>query len=246
VGEPLDLLFLGSGNGFANGGRYWSSFLVNDRYLFDACPVALPHLKRMEVDLAAIEAVFISHFHADHLLGLPFFFLEYAHETRREKDLTVVGPPGIAQRVRTVMDQCLPDLLDRDAGYRLRFREVEDGAWAEVSNVRYVARRVDHAPDFPCFGYRAEIAGRTLAYSGDSRMCDALVSLGEGADVFVLECTFWDASKVGAHLYPDDIRELRRRLGPKPAFVLTHLDAGERDLGIENVLLADDLARFRL
>ncbi|MCH8850772.1 MAG: hypothetical protein IIC89_08095, partial [Chloroflexi bacterium] len=44
MSSGLDLLFLGSGNAFAEG-RYWSSFLLNGRYLFDASPVALPHLK---------------------------------------------------------------------------------------------------------------------------------------------------------------------------------------------------------
>ena len=45
------MLFLGSGNAFASGGRYWSSFLANGRYLFDAPPTLLPHLKRIGTPL---------------------------------------------------------------------------------------------------------------------------------------------------------------------------------------------------
>src|SRR3990172_248772 len=41
----LEMTFLGSGNAFVSGGRYWSSFLANGRYLFDAPPTLLPHLK---------------------------------------------------------------------------------------------------------------------------------------------------------------------------------------------------------
>ncbi len=243
VSRPLDLLFLGSGNVFA-ADRYWGSFLVNDRYLFDACPVALPHLKRAGVALDGIEAVFISHFHADHLFGLPFLLFEYAHGAPRSKDLTIIGPPGIEARVRTITQAGLPNLIDKDAGYRLLFREVEDGVEAEVAGVTYVAREVVHVPDFPCFGYRAEIDGRTIAYSGDSTLCDALVDLSAGADVFVVECSIWDEGKSGPHMGPNDIRELRRRLGPAPQFVLTHLDPGERDLRIDNTVLATDLARI--
>ena len=51
MSQSLDLLFLGSGNAFA-AGRYWGSFLLNGRYLFDASPIALPHMKRSEVDVA--------------------------------------------------------------------------------------------------------------------------------------------------------------------------------------------------
>ncbi|MCH7718203.1 MAG: hypothetical protein IIB21_01925, partial [Chloroflexi bacterium] len=96
-----------------------------------------------------------------------------------------------------------------------------------------------------CFGVRVQVGERTLAFSGDTVMCDPLVELAEGADVFVVECSCWDDS-CGPHLDPNDIRELRRRLGPKPTFILTHLSAGQQDLGIENVLVAEDLARYRL
>jgi ribonuclease BN (tRNA processing enzyme) len=244
VSQPLDLLFLGSGNAFA-AGRYWSSFLLNGRYLFDASPVVLPHLKQSGVALEEIEAVFISHFHGDHFFGLPFLLLEYAELTRREKDLTVIGPPAIEERVRTVTQAGFPNVLRKEAGYRLLYRELTDGAEGEVAGLKYIARTVTHVPDFDCLGFRVELGGRTLAYSGDSMLCDALLDLAGGADVFVVECSCWEAA-CGPHLSPDDIRELRRRLGPKPTFILTHLDAGQHDLGIENVLLASDLARFSL
>ena len=243
--EGLDLLFLGSGDVFDDA-RYWSSFLLNGRFLFDASPIVKPHLKRSAVALEGIEAVFISHFHADHTLGLPFLLFAYAHGTQRTTDLTIVGPPGIEERVRTITDAGLPNLLAKDAGYRLLFREVEQGVEAEVAGMTYVAREVAHVPEFPCFGYRATIDGRTIAYSGDSTLCDALVELGAGADVFVLECSLWGEGKVGPHMRPDDIRELRRRLGPTPRFVLTHLGPGAHDPGIENTVLAQDLARFTL
>ena len=76
-------------------------------------------------------------------------------------------------------------------------------------------------------------------------MCDALVDLASGADVFVVECSCWQET-CGPHLGPDDLRELRRQLGPEPVFILTHLDAGQENLGIENSLIADDLARFHM
>ena len=244
MSQPLDLLFLGSGNAFA-AGRYWSSFLLNGRYLFDASPVVLPHLKQSGVALEEIEAVFISHFHGDHFFGLPFLLLEYAELTQREKDLTVLGPPGIEERVRTVTLAGFPSVYRNDPGYRQTYLDLRDGLEGEVAGLKYLARAVTHVPGLECFGFRVELGGRTLAYSGDSMLCDALLDLADGADVFVVECSCWDGS-CGPHCGPGDIGELRRRLGPKPTFILTHLDAGQHDLGIENVLLASDLARFSL
>ena len=244
MSQSLDLLFLGSGNAFASG-RYWSSFLLNGRYLFDASPVALPHLKRTGTALEEIEAIFISHFHGDHFLGLPFLLLEYAEHTARTKELTILGPPGIEERVRVVMDACYPHVFQKEAGYKVTYIDVEDGLTGQVAGAKFIARSVTHVDELDCFGYRLETGGRIAAYSGDSMMCDALVDLASGADVFVVECSCWQET-CGPHLGPGDLRELRRQLGPEPTFILTHLDAGKENLGIENTLVADDLARFHM
>lgn len=242
--QSLDLLFLGSGNAFA-AGRYWSSFLLNGRYLFDCSPVALPHLKRSGIPIEDIEAVFITHFHADHFFGLPFLLLDYAEKTPRTKPLTIVGPPGVEQRIRTVTDAGFPNVNVKPKSYEERFVDLHDGLSMDVGDLTITARQVDHVSDLECFGYRAQIGGRTLAYSGDTTMCDPLIGLARDADAFVVECSCWE-SECGPHLDPNDIRELRRQLGPKTTFVLTHLSAGESDLGIENTILADDLKRIAL
>ncbi len=244
MGQGLDLLFLGSGNAFASG-RYWGSFLLNGRYLFDASPVALPHLKRCGVVLEDIEAIFISHFHGDHWFGLPFLLLEYAEQTHRTKDLTIYGPPGIEERVRTVTEAGFPHLLDHKKSYQETYIDLRDGLEGEVADLKYVSRSVTHVDDMDCFGFRVQADGKTVAYSGDSQLCDPLLELADGADVFVVECSCWDGA-CGPHMSPNEVRELRRRLGPKPTFILTHLDGGQVDLNIENTLVADDFARFSL
>ncbi len=242
--EGLDLLFLGSGNAFSEG-RYWNSFLVNGRYLFDCSPIAVPHLKKCGVPLGDIEAIFISHFHGDHYFGLPFLFLEYAERTRRQKDLTIVGPPGIMERTIKITEAAYPNVFrKKDRGYALSFQDVADGAAIDVAGVRSVGRQVTHVPDLTCFGYRVEIGGRTIAYSGDSVFCEPLIELGQGADVFVVECSGWEGPG-GVHIDIDGVGELRRRLGPKPQFVLTHLAEGEVDTQIENTVIASDFAKYR-
>src|SRR5439155_18788084 len=87
VAQLMEVTFLGSGNAFASEGRYWSSFLVDRRYLFDAPPTLLAHLKRLKVDLPEIEVIFLSHHHGDHFVGLPFLLLEYLYMSERSKEL---------------------------------------------------------------------------------------------------------------------------------------------------------------
>ena len=111
----LDLTFIGTGNAFAPT-RYWSSFIANNRVLFDAPPTLLPHLKKLEIDTNAIEAIFISHFHGDHYFGLPFLLLEYAELAPRNRDLTIIGPPGIARRVQSTTDLAFNNVFRKDRG----------------------------------------------------------------------------------------------------------------------------------
>ena len=243
--QPLELCFLGTGNAFASQ-RYWSSFLVNGLYLFDCAPTALVHLKRTGRPPEDIRAVFISHFHGDHFFGLPFLLLEYAVTTPRSDDLFIVGPAQIQEKLELITELGFPGLLEVSSGYRRRYVEVGDGMSGEAGGIPFQALRVDHASSLECFGYRVEVEGRTVAYSGDVRMGDVAFRLAEGADVFVVECSCWEPD-CGPHLNPQDIRALRKAIPPSTIFVLTHLDAGQGDIGdLDGIILAEDFRVYRL
>jgi ribonuclease BN (tRNA processing enzyme) len=242
---PLELCFLGSGNAFAPL-RYWSCFVVNGRYLFDCPPTALAHLKRMGKPPEEIHVVLVSHFHGDHFFGLPFLLLEYGESKPPSEDLFIVGPAQIQEKLEWMTELGFPGLLERSAGYLRRYVEVSDGYSGEVGGVGLQALRVDHASRLESFGYRVEIEGRTVAYSGDARMGDSLYKLADGADVFVVECTCW-GEDCGPHITPRDIRTLRKSISASTTFILTHLDEGEGDLrGLDGVILAEDFGVYNL
>jgi ribonuclease BN (tRNA processing enzyme) len=242
----LELTFIGSGNAFAPT-RYWSSFLVNDRYLFDAPPTLLPHLNKLGKDPREIETIFISHFHGDHFFGLPFLLLEFAERLRRQQPLTIVGPPGIAKRLQALTDLAFPNVFRKDRGYPLHFIEARDGKSNTAGRVDFVSRVVPHVPGLECFAFRAECDGATIAYSGDTLMCDQLVDVADESDVFVVECSCWE-EQCGPHLAPPDILALRQRISARTPFILTHIGPGETPQALldAGVLVADDLKVFRL
>ncbi|HEY8489760.1 MAG TPA: MBL fold metallo-hydrolase [Dehalococcoidia bacterium] len=236
---PLVLTFLGSGNAFAPG-RFWSGFLLDRRVQFDAPPTLLAQLKRLHLDPAAIDVVFISHFHADHLFGLPFLLLDYDYVTPRRSDLTVVGPPGVEETLRRLMEIGYPGHWGREAGYRLRFLEARPEEAQRAGDLPFRAYRMRHAVGkLECFGFKVEAGGRTLAYSGDTAMCDAIFALAEGADVLVLDCAHAHAGSE-EHLGFDEVRELRRRIDPRTVLVLTHLEAAPDVTGMPATLVAED------
>jgi ribonuclease BN (tRNA processing enzyme) len=236
----LDLLFLGSGNAFAAEGRAFSSFLLNGRYLFDCGPTLLQQLSKAGVPSSDVEAVFISHFHADHFFGLPSLLLD-AKYSGRTKDLTIVGPPGIEQRTRTLLQIGYPSVADSPK-YTRRYVEIGDGACLQVGDLSLSAARVKHVDELECFAYRAEMDGRTLVYSGDTTLCDDLLRLVDGADVVVTECSCED---VPVHLGPSGVAEVARR-APGAKVIVTHLDGLPHPNGFEGLIVAEDLARYSL
>jgi ribonuclease BN (tRNA processing enzyme) len=248
----LDLLFVGSANAFAETGC-WSGFLLDGRYQFDAPPSVLYGLKRGGADLDQLDVILISHFHGDHFFGLPFLLLEYAYAAggpgrtaRRTRDLWIVGPPGIEEKTESLIALGYPNLPQGDLGFKRRYVEMEPGCAREVAGLRLDAERMNHANDsLPlCLGYRAEHDGRRIAYTGDTAWTDNLQRLGEGAEVFVTDCTYPDGFDRPEHLSLEEIGRLRHMLPERTTIILTHLGHDVPPTGLPNTYRAADFARF--
>ena len=241
----MEITFLGSGNAFAAGGRYWSSFLVDRRCLFDAPPTLLAHLKRLSVDLPELETVFLTHQHADHFVGLPFLMLEYLYMTKRAKDLYIVGPPGVEEWMEDFANRCYPELRSKEAGYRRIYVEAKPNQELTAGSVTFQAIPMNHVKhSMNAFGYKARIGDKTVAYTGDTMYCDEIYELGDGADVLVVDCTYTDGSGP-EHMGLDDVKVIRKRLSPATTMVLTHMSGTPVLNGLAGTLVADDLKTFR-
>ncbi len=93
----LDVVFIGTSASAPTANRAPSALLVRrggDRLLFDCAEGTQRQLMRSSVGLPDLDEIFVTHFHADHYLGLPGMLKTFSLRAR-EVPLTVYGPPGL-------------------------------------------------------------------------------------------------------------------------------------------------------
>jgi ribonuclease Z len=94
----LDLVFLGTSASMPTSHRAPAALLVRrggERLLFDCAEGTQRQLQRSVVGLPDLEEIFLTHFHADHFLGLPGMLKTFALRGREGLGVTVYGPPGL-------------------------------------------------------------------------------------------------------------------------------------------------------
>lgn len=220
----MELTVVGSGDAFGSGGRFQTCFALGTdpgrpHTLVDCGATSLVALRRAGVDPNQLSTVVISHLHGDHFGGLPFLILD-GQFRRRTEDLTVIGPPGTAARLKQAMEALYP----RSSGIQRRFEvqvlEHADRVPRERGEVRITPYEVRHDSGAPAYALRVEGAGRTLAYSGDTEWTDALLDASDGADLFL--CEGYSPQPIRWHLDLETLANRRDRFTCRK-LILTHL-----------------------
>jgi ribonuclease Z len=149
----------------------------------------------------ALTAVFLTHVHSDHVVGLPDVAMtrwvqQQLHPTG---PLVVVAPEGVAARfVRRMLEPFDDDLALRvehvgAAPIEVDLRTFElptspEPVWTSGDgSVRVLAVAVHHEPVPEAVAYRVETPDGVVVISGDTRVCDEVEELSTGADVLVHE-----------------------------------------------------------
>jgi ribonuclease Z len=142
----LDVLFVGTAGSAPTARRGLPATLVRrggERLLFDCGEGTQRQLIR-SVGLVEVDAVFVTHFHADHVLGVPGLLKTYGLQGR-ERPLSVHGPTGL-ERLFSVLRPVIGRLP-----YEVRLVELRPGAELDREGYRVAAFAVDHG--VPALGY---------------------------------------------------------------------------------------------
>ena len=221
----MHLQFVGCGDAFGSGGRFNTCFHLVGRdinALIDCGATSLVGLNKLAINRNDINTIFITHFHADHIGGLPFFFLESNYVLKRQRGLTVAGPPGLKSRYADIMETAFPGTTSVEWSFPLTLREMEIGRRADIGNVRITPFHVMHDDRAgPCLGFRIEAEGKVIAFSGDTQWTDTVVDIGRDADLFICEAYTRD-KPINTHMALSALEKHLPQIKPK-RLVLTHM-----------------------
>ena len=195
----LQITLLGTGNPRPNMERFGPAILVEAgprKILIDAGRGATQRLFEIGARdlLVGIDALFLTHLHSDHTVGIPDVWLT-SWVFGRAKALEVLGPAGTAEMSGHLAQAYEWDVAmrSRDEGFplegaRLAAMNVQPGVVYERDGLRVTAFAVEHGGVItPAYGYRVDYQDRSAVFSGDTKFFEPLAAHAKGVDVFVHE-----------------------------------------------------------
>jgi ribonuclease BN (tRNA processing enzyme) len=230
----MHLQFVGSGDAFGSGGRFNTCFHVVGaelNFLVDCGASSLVAMKRLGIDRNAIDLIVLTHFHADHCGGVPFFILDAQFVARRRHPLTIAGPPPLKEWFWRQMETAFAGSSHSTKKFEVSLVELAPERPWRFRNAEIQSVRVCHGlPPESYHGYRITMDGKVLAFSGDTEWTDALIALGRDADLFVSEAYVYDRP-VQTHLAYRQLVENLPLIRPK-RLIISHMSddmLGRRD-----------------
>jgi len=204
-----------------------------------------------ELPILHLDAILFSHLHLDHIADLPalLWALDGEGRQRADRPLRLFGPPGFGNffaRLGDLYGKWLERLPAPVLIHEVERERFTLGPW-----------QIETQPMFhglPANGYRLELDGKILSYTGDTGPCEEVVKLAQNADWLIIECSFPDGQLMPTHLTAGEVGQLAAKADCKRV-LLTHFypECFEIDIAAQcrkffsgHIELASDLQRLIL
>lgn len=214
----MRLRVVGSSGTYPVAGRPASGYLieVGGRVWCEAGPgtfTALP------VDSYLIDAVVISHPHADHCSDLMTAFHAWTYCPEPRRGIPLYAPQAVWDRLSAFLEKGQNSALEQ----LFDFRPVSEGSQVSIGDATVSFVEMDHSVS--TVGSRWEMNNRTLFYTGDTGPAGNWHDMAQGVDVMLCEASYQGKSEDKTyphHLTAGEAGEIARRMGVSQ-LVLTHL-----------------------
>jgi len=216
--QDIKVTLLGTGNPRPVMSRFGPSILVEAgkaKLIFDCGRGATQRLYQLKIPFSEITALFLTHLHSDHTVGIPDLWLT-GWVMGRTTPLPVWGPEGTKAMMEHLQQAYAFDIhIRRDvdtklpgAGVEVIAQDIEEGVVYNTAGVKVTAFLVDHGEIKPAFGYRVDYGGHSVTLSGDTRPSENLIKFAQGTDVLIHEVI--DPQAFGETVTTDSVEQRKK------------------------------------
>jgi ribonuclease BN (tRNA processing enzyme) len=180
----------------------------------------LSRLDHMAFSYKNLESVFLTHFHVDHVSGLPDLLWGemWDRSGRREDTLVLGGPHGLGNFYE---QRLLPFMGDYPVPFGVKLVELAHGGTHSGSFYRITSHALAHGEYST--GYLVEAGGVRIAITGDTGWSEGLARLFAGADIAVMEWGITGDDAYSGHLNTPNVLQLLRTGSLPPRVYVTHI-----------------------
>lgn len=255
----MKLVVLGSGTSVPHPQRASAAFWLETAggvILLDCSADAAHRMAEEHLDWPNLDAIWISHLHLDHCGGLAslLFGLKWAPQTQaRTKPLRIFTCRGVGRLLHAIDTSNDYELFKLPFPVELHEMEDDSGDFEILPGLRAQVFSTPHTRESLALRVR-ENADRSIVYSSDTGYSEEFAQWARGADLLMLECSFWRDKPTKKHL---ELTEAMRIAGiAKPRkLLLTHLypewdgvdiEAKAQELWQETTIAARDGLRLEI
>jgi len=225
----MHLVVLGSGTSVLHPRRASAGFWLQTEaasILLD-CSADAPHRMAQEnLDWLNLDAIWISHLHLDHCAGLaPFLFgIKWATGIeQRRKALKVFGCEGITKLLKAIDEAHHYKLFEQPFPIEINEIHPSESPTSLDLHEGLKVETISTPHRAESLAIRVSDASKaTLVYTSDTGYAEDLAQFARGADLLILECSFYRDKPTPKHLELADALRLAQLAQPR-RLLLTHL-----------------------
>ena len=226
----MKVVFLGVGDASDEIMLHNSHLIESETNLLLDCGAFAPiNLRRYNDNIEFLDAVYISHLHADHYFGLASLII-IMHDSKREKPLTIICQKGSIEQIKKIITMGYPNTIQK-LKFDLNFIEVDKNSKIELNELTLTFANTKHS--ISNLAIKIDDGKNTVCYSGDGQFTPECEKLYKNCDLVIHEAFTLDRVVEG-HGQIKELTQMAKKQNIN-CLALTHIKRIERRNNLKEI-----------